>query len=57
MAGLTPEELAEEEEKQLQRFAILRIDIGRKPYALSGGEQQMLCIARALMQAQIAADG
>ena len=47
--GLTPEELAEEEEKQLQRFAILRDRYRQKAGTLSGGEQQMLCIARALM--------
>ena len=47
--GLNPQELAEEEEKQLQRFAILRDRYRQKAGTLSGGEQQMLCIARALM--------
>ena len=47
--GLSPQELAEEEEKQLQRFAILRDRYRQKAGTLSGGEQQMLCIARALM--------
>ena len=47
--GLKPDALAEEEEKQLQRFAILRDRYRQKAGTLSGGEQQMLCIARALM--------
>ncbi len=47
--GLTPQEVAEEEEKQLQRFSILRDRYRQKAGTLSGGEQQMLCIARALM--------
>ena len=47
--GLQPDALAEEEEKQLQRFAILRDRYRQKAGTLSGGEQQMLCIARALM--------
>ena len=47
--GLQPDALAEEEEKQLQRFTILRDRYRQKAGTLSGGEQQMLCIARALM--------
>lgn len=47
--GLNPQELAEEEERQLQRFPILRDRYRQKAGTLSGGEQQMLCIARALM--------
>lgn len=47
--GLNPTDLGAEEEKQLQRFAILRDRYRQKAGTLSGGEQQMLCIARALM--------
>ena len=47
--GLKPDELAEELERQLQRFPILRERFRQKAGTLSGGEQQMLCIARALM--------
>jgi branched-chain amino acid transport system ATP-binding protein len=47
--GLSPEALAEELEKQLDRFPILRERYGQRAGTLSGGEQQMLCIARALM--------
>lgn len=47
--GLSPEALAEEENKQLQRFPILRDRYRQKAGTLSGGEQQMLCIARAMM--------
>ena len=47
--GLSPDALAEEQEKQLARFPILRDRFRQKAGTLSGGEQQMLCIARALM--------
>ncbi len=47
--GLTPAALTEEMDKQLQRFAILRERFRQRAGTLSGGEQQMLCIARALM--------
>ena len=47
--GLTPAEQADELEKQLQRFPILRERYRQQGGTLSGGEQQMLCIARALM--------
>ena len=47
--GLTPDEQAEEQEKQLARFPILRHRYRQQGGTLSGGEQQMLCIARALM--------
>lgn len=47
--GLSAEALAEEQEKQLQRFPILRDRYLQKAGTLSGGEQQMLCVARALM--------
>ena len=47
--GLSPDALSEEQEKQLARFPILRDRFGQKAGTLSGGEQQMLCIARALM--------
>ena len=47
--GLTPDEQAEEQEKQLARFPILRQRYRQQGGTLSGGEQQMLCIARALM--------
>ena len=47
--GLTPDEQAEEQEKQLERFPILRERYRQQGGTLSGGEQQMLCIARALM--------
>ncbi len=47
--GLPPEALAEELEKQLTRFPILRERYAQSAGTLSGGEQQMLCIARALM--------
>ncbi len=47
--GLTPEALAEELDKQLARFPILRERYTQKAGTLSGGEQQMLCVARALM--------
>jgi branched-chain amino acid transport system ATP-binding protein len=41
--------VAEEMEKQLVRFPILRERFRQRAGTLSGGEQQMLCIARALM--------
>ncbi len=47
--GLAPAALAEEMETQLQRFPILRERFSQRGGTLSGGEQQMLCIARALM--------
>ena len=47
--GLSPDEQAEEQEKQLARFPILRERYRQQAGTLSGGEQQMLCIARALM--------
>ena len=47
--GLTPDERAEEQENQLARFPILRQRYRQQGGTLSGGEQQMLCIARALM--------
>lgn len=47
--GLTAEEQAEEQEKQLTRFPRLRERYRQQAGTLSGGEQQMLCIARALM--------
>lgn len=47
--GLGSDALAEELEKQLERFPILRERYRQKAGTLSGGEQQMLCIARALM--------
>lgn len=47
--GLSAEEQAEEQEKQLTRFPRLRERYRQQAGTLSGGEQQMLCIARALM--------
>ena len=47
--GLSPDEQVEEQEKQLSRFPILRERYRQQAGTLSGGEQQMLCIARALM--------
>ena len=47
--GLSPDEQAEEQEKQLARFPRLRERYRQQAGTLSGGEQQMLCIARALM--------
>ena len=47
--GLSAEEQADEQEKQLSRFPILRERYRQQAGTLSGGEQQMLCIARALM--------
>jgi branched-chain amino acid transport system ATP-binding protein len=47
--GLASEALGEEEEKQLSRFPVLRERYRQKAGTLSGGEQQMLCVARALM--------
>lgn len=47
--GLSAEAQAEEQEKQLARFPILRERYRQQAGTLSGGEQQMLCIARALM--------
>ena len=47
--GLRPDEQAEEHEKQLARFPRLRERYRQQAGTLSGGEQQMLCIARALM--------
>lgn len=41
--------VAEEMERQLIRFPILRERFKQKAGTLSGGEQQMLCIGRALM--------
>lgn len=48
-AGLDGREIAEEIERQITRFPILRQRYRQKAGTLSGGEQQMLCIARALM--------
>lgn len=47
--GLSATALEEEQERQLARFPILRERFRQKAGTLSGGEQQMLCIARALM--------
>ena len=47
--GLSAEEQADEQEKQLTRFPRLRERYRQQAGTLSGGEQQMLCIARALM--------
>jgi branched-chain amino acid transport system ATP-binding protein len=47
--GLSSEEQADEQEKQLARFPRLRERYRQQAGTLSGGEQQMLCIARALM--------
>ena len=47
--GLSAEEQADEQEKQLARFPRLRERYRQQAGTLSGGEQQMLCIARALM--------
>ncbi len=47
--GLAPEAMAEELEKQLERFPILRERYRQSGGTLSGGEQQMLSLARALM--------
>jgi branched-chain amino acid transport system ATP-binding protein len=47
--GLSPDEQAEEQERQLARFPRLRERYRQQAGTLSGGEQQMLCIARALM--------
>lgn len=46
---LAGKELQEEVERQVARFPILRQRYRQKAGTLSGGEQQMLCIARALM--------
>ena len=48
-AGLDGREIAEEIERQITRFPILRQRFRQKAGTMSGGEQQMLCIARALM--------
>jgi len=48
-AGLDGREIAEKIERQITRFPILRQRYRQKAGTLSGGEQQMLCIARALM--------
>jgi|SRR5450830_143192 len=47
--GLSAAEQASEQERQIERFPILRERYRQKAGTLSGGEQQMLCIARALM--------
>lgn len=47
--GLSAAEQAIEQERQIERFPILRERYRQKAGTLSGGEQQMLCIARALM--------
>lgn len=47
--GLSSAAQQEEQERQLTRFPRLRERFKQKAGTLSGGEQQMLCIARALM--------
>jgi len=47
--GLDGREINEEIERQITRFPILRQRFKQKAGTMSGGEQQMLCIARALM--------
>jgi branched-chain amino acid transport system ATP-binding protein len=47
--GLSAAEQAMEQERQIERFPVLRERYRQKAGTLSGGEQQMLCIARALM--------
>jgi branched-chain amino acid transport system ATP-binding protein len=47
--GLASSEIAGEMERQVARFPILKQRFRQKAGTLSGGEQQMLCIARALM--------
>ena len=48
-ARLAPPERAAEQERVLAMFPILRERFRQKAGSLSGGEQQMLCIGRALM--------
>jgi branched-chain amino acid transport system ATP-binding protein len=48
-AGVANAEIDAEMERQMARFPILRQRLKQKAGTLSGGEQQMLCIARALM--------
>ncbi|MGE0155159.1 MAG: ABC transporter ATP-binding protein [Reyranellaceae bacterium] len=47
--GLPKQEARERLERQLQRFPRLRERFGQRAGMLSGGEQQMLAIARAMM--------
>jgi branched-chain amino acid transport system ATP-binding protein len=47
--GIPDGEVAGEIDRQIVRFPILRQRFRQKAGTLSGGEQQMLCIARALM--------
>jgi branched-chain amino acid transport system ATP-binding protein len=49
-AGRRPQaEYAQDRERILAMFPILASRIGQKAGSMSGGEQQMLCVARALM--------